>query len=276
MIREYGLAPYNTAVLHGGPGAVGSLAGMAAELSKYCGVIEPLQSKYNIPDLIEELNGQLASVKLSCALRKHSAAAGKVQENAFNLVAHSWGAWFALLYAAKYPNNVKQLILIGCPPLLEKYVPEIMTNRVENLTAGEQVLFKDLLARLSCSGEDKEALMTHLDLIFNKTDNYALFPPDDYDKLCSFDGDMYARVWPEAEALRRSGALFDILRGIKCSVTILHGELDPHPIAGVCEPLSESGIKFEKYIFPHCGHSPFKEKYVMPAFYRILVEKLNI
>lgn len=43
-VRFYGNKPYKVAVVHGGPGALGSVAAISRELSKDFGVIEPLQT----------------------------------------------------------------------------------------------------------------------------------------------------------------------------------------------------------------------------------------
>ena len=56
MVRLHGNAPYKYVLVHGGPGAVGSLRGFAEELSRSSkeGVVEATQSKYSIDGLIEE------------------------------------------------------------------------------------------------------------------------------------------------------------------------------------------------------------------------------
>lgn len=43
-VRLYGGKPYKAAVVHGGPGALGTVAAIARVLSKDLGVIEPLQT----------------------------------------------------------------------------------------------------------------------------------------------------------------------------------------------------------------------------------------
>jgi len=40
--REYGKAPFKTAVIHGGPGGSGEMAPVARELSSTRGILEPL------------------------------------------------------------------------------------------------------------------------------------------------------------------------------------------------------------------------------------------
>lgn len=97
-VRLYGNAPYKVAVIHGGPGAAGSMRHLAWELSSMCSVIEPMQSKYNIQSLVRELDRQLnASAEMPMIF-----------------IGHSWGAWLSIIYATHYPENVTGLILVGC------------------------------------------------------------------------------------------------------------------------------------------------------------------
>lgn len=61
MVRLYGKAPYKVVLVHGGPGAIGSLKGFAQELHNLTqvGVMEALQSKYSVAELIDELHNQV-------------------------------------------------------------------------------------------------------------------------------------------------------------------------------------------------------------------------
>lgn len=80
-------------VVEGGLGAIGSLKGLAQELNErlQVGVLEALQSKYFIEELIEELYSQIQN---NCS--------GKV-----SLLGRSWGAWLAALFAEKNPELIE-------------------------------------------------------------------------------------------------------------------------------------------------------------------------
>ena len=67
MVRLHGDAPYKVILVHGGPGAIGSLKGFARELSETAkiGVVEAMQSKYSIEELIEELYEQIKKINKS-------------------------------------------------------------------------------------------------------------------------------------------------------------------------------------------------------------------
>ena len=79
MIYLHGKPPYRAVFLHGGPGAPGSAAIAARELSKTQGILEPWQSAHSIAGLLKELEMQLGAASLPCSL-----------------LGHSWGAMLAL------------------------------------------------------------------------------------------------------------------------------------------------------------------------------------
>ena len=54
-LRLYGKKPFIIAVVHGGPGARGSVALVAKEMSQYFGVLEPLQTKTTVEGQVDEL-----------------------------------------------------------------------------------------------------------------------------------------------------------------------------------------------------------------------------
>ena len=131
MVRLYGGKPYKVVLVHGGPGAIGSLKGFAEELSELSkvGVVEAIQSKYSIDELIEELYGQI-----------RDNFTGKV-----SLIGHSWGVWLVVLFAEKYPDMIGNVIMVGSGPLEDKYVPEIGTRRSQNLSEVDGMVFIDLI-----------------------------------------------------------------------------------------------------------------------------------
>jgi hypothetical protein len=45
-------------------------------------------------------------------------------------------------------------------------------------------------------------------------------------------------VWQEAAELRRSGALLELGRTIRCPVVAIHDDYDPHPAEGISTPIS--------------------------------------
>lgn len=250
MVRLYGKASYKIVVVHGGPGAIGSLKGFAQELAELSqiGVMEALQSKYSIAELIEELYNQIRDNCMDKVI----------------LIGHSWGAWLVALFAEKYPELTEYIILIGSGPLEDKYVPEIGTRRFQNLSVEDGAIFQRLIDN-QATDEDMEKIPS----ILEKSDNYCLENREKH-RADRTDSEMHNKVWSEAAKLRTNGELLKSFKNIKCKIYLIQGQVDPHPVKGVTIPLQENEIPCETYILEKCGHSPFMEKYAKEELYKIL------
>lgn len=254
MVRLYGKEPYRVVLVHGGPGAIGSLKGFSEEFSELSklGVVEAIQSKYSIAELIEELYCQ---IKDNCTSK-------------VSLIGHSWGAWLVAIFAEKYPELIKSVILIGCGPLEDQYVSEIGSRRLQNLTDEDSAIFQRLISN-QATDEDMEKIPRILD----KSDNYCLENREKH-RADKADSEMHNKVWSEAAKLRTSGELLASFKNIKSKLYLIQGELDPHPVKGVTLPLQNNNIPCETYILEKCGHSPFMEKYAKEEFYKILMQAI--
>ncbi len=113
-LRTYGKAPFQVAVIHGGPGAAGEMAPVALELSADVGVLEPLQTASTLAGQIEELKTVLEN---NAALP-------------VSLIGFSWGAWLSYLVTARYPDLIKKLILVGSACFEEAYAAQISETRL--------------------------------------------------------------------------------------------------------------------------------------------------
>lgn len=244
MVGVHGSPPYRIAVVHGGPGACGSLARMAEELSRRMnrGVLEPIQAAGTLEELTDELYGQLQTFSPA---------------EQVSLVGHSWGGWLSVLCAAKYPRKVASLVLVGCAPFEDRYVPKILENRLGKLPLGERSCFTRLLEKLSSGASEGE--IRQVEAFVERTDNVCLLPSE-RDSSGIFRGDVYASIWEQAADWRTRGLLVGKLEEIVCPVYVIHGQDDPHPLEGVVEPLSRRGVRYQVQVLKNCGHSPFREK----------------
>lgn len=251
MVRLYGNAPYKIVLVHGGPGAIGSLKGFAKEFNELSqiGVVEALQSKYSIDELVEELYNQ---IKDNC-------------KEKVSLIGHSWGAWLVAFFAEKYPELIENVILVGCAPLEDKYVSEISVRRMGNLSEEDRAIFQRL-----CNNQATDEDMAKLPKVFDTSDNYCL-ENRDLHRADRTDSQMHNMVWEEAAKLRTNGALLTSFKKIQSKLYLIQGETDPHPAKGVIVPLQENGVKYESICLEKCGHSPFMEKYAKEEFYNILL-----
>ncbi|MGC9384418.1 MAG: alpha/beta fold hydrolase [Kosmotogaceae bacterium] len=105
-LRKHGKQPFLVAVIHGGPGAPGDMYPVARQLSATTGVLEPLQTKSTIGELVVQLKNVIE----------------KNPDKPLTLIGHSWGSTLSILFAAQYPSKVKKLLLVGCAPFESKYL----------------------------------------------------------------------------------------------------------------------------------------------------------
>ena len=258
--RAYGTNPYRTAVVHGGPGAPGSVAAIARELSREWAVLEPLQTETTLEGQVQELYETLC---------RHG-------DTPVTLIGHSWGAWLSFILAAKHPSCVRKLILVCSGPFESHYVSLLEENRFGRMSPEEKAEAESIIEYLcSENGDKKDEMLARLGELVEKADNYEIeeIETDSFDRI-QVEGGIYQQVWGEAERLRESGQLLEYGRKIKCPVVAIHGDYDPHPAEGVREPLSRVIADFRFYMLEHCGHSPWKERHAREEFYRILRSEL--
>ena len=269
--RRYGSAPFRVAVIHGGPGASGEMAAVAQELCSFSrGVLEPLQTGRTLQDQVEELKSQLL----------------ESADPPVTLIGFSWGAWLSLILAAHCPDLVDRLILVGCGPFLELYVPQIMETRLSRLSGAGKDEAICLLAALEdlndAADEDiaksKNRALARMGELFSVTDSFDPIECES-DKLdpstMECDAGIYQAVWKEAAQLRRNGELMAFCKKIQCPVVAIHGDWDPHPSGGVQEPLQTALKSFRFILLEDCGHMPWLEKRAKDKFYSILRELLD-
>ena len=88
--------------------------------------------------------------------------------------------------------------------------------------------------------------------------------------------DIYQKVWTEAGKMRSSGELLQLGNKIQCPVVAIHGDYDPHPAAGVREPLSHVLKDFRFILLEKCGHRPWFERYAQEIFYNTLRREISL
>ena len=259
--RLHGNPPYTAAIIHGGPGALGSVAAIARRLAAMgFGVIEPLQTRDTVAGLIDELhetimqNAQIPTV----------------------LIGHSWGAWLAWLYTAAHPAQVKKLILVGSGPFEASYTPAIETARKARLSPEQAAEWDAIFAALANpQATDHDSWLKRLGNLPDTDDYEPITIETDAEDCKQFDSAAYQNIWPEAARLRASGGLLAMAKKIRCPVTAIHGDYDPHPAQGVRLPLASRLDDFRFYLLPRCGHSPWKERFAMEEFYRIIAGEMG-
>ncbi len=256
--RIYGILPHSLALVHGGPGAPGYLKPVAEELSKYTGVLEPLQTADSVGSQLLELkrlietNGRIPKI----------------------LAGHSWGAWLSFLFAYEFPWLVSKLILIAPGPFEESYSHLITENRINRMSENERQLFDELQKEWPyVSGFDRKRIFNTIGKLISRADSYA--PVSREEHTIEYQPDIFQKVWAEASYLRKGGELLKKAARIRCPVVVLHGDYDPHPWQGVKIPLEKRIGNFTFYLLERCGHEPWNEKHARKRFYEIMVREIT-
>jgi len=257
-LRIYGTAPYTVALLHGGPGAPGQMAPVARVLSRDYGVLEPLQTAGSV-------DGQVA--ELYEVLDKHG-------DCPVTLIGSSWGAFLGFICAARHPETVRKLILVGSAPFDISCAASIHDTRMSRLTPDERReidALTDVFADPDATGKD--AMLARFGELFTKADAFDPLTLDTETIGVRFD--IFERVWSEASGLRRSGELLRLGELIRCPVVAVHGDYDPHPAEGVRAPLASVLDDFRFVLLDRCGHIPWIERTARDEFYRVVREEIG-
>ncbi len=231
---------------------------MARELSGVCGVLEPLQTAASIEGQILELHALLTD---------HG-------DMPLCMIGWSWGAWLGFMFTARYPADVRKLVLVGSGPFEDRYAPRIMKTRLDRLPEGERREVEQILKIFDKPGMEKmDARLSRFGELLSKADSYDPLRIDD--EVAEVDFDIYRNVWKEAEELRMSGELLERGKNIRCPVVAIHGDYDPHPYEGVMNPLSSIIRNFNLVLLEKCGHMPWIERYAQGIFYDTLKNELQ-
>jgi pimeloyl-ACP methyl ester carboxylesterase len=256
--NKYGEKPYSVAIIHGGPGAAGEMAPVARELATHWGVLEPLQTAKSIDGQLQELKS---------VLEKHG-------DLPIQFIGFSWGAWLSYLFAAKFPELVKKLILVGSGNFDENYAQKIQQTRLDRLNEDDQKKHDSLLEILNDqTAENKKEALQQLAELCIKVDTFE--PIEIEASKIDFRADIFQSVWQEAAELRRSGKLLEWGKKIQCPVVAIHGDYDPHPAEGVQKPLASILNNFRLILLKNCGHKPWIERWAKKNFYQIIKAELR-
>jgi len=253
--RFYGNPPFQTAVIHGGPGTAGGMAPVARELAAVCGVLEPLQTESTLAGQVDELR----------AILENSAVLPAV------LIGHSWGAWLGYILSARHPRIVKKLILVGSGGFTEEYAAMTQETRMSRLQPAQKEELNEAMAILKTSSDEmKNHAFSRMGEMFSSVDWYD--PIEHVSEPIEFRADIFQSVWREAMELRRSGVLLEMGRSIACPTVAIHGDYDSHPVEGA-KLLSSVIEDFRLILLENCGHKPWIERRARERFYAILKDE---
>jgi pimeloyl-ACP methyl ester carboxylesterase len=233
------------------------VAPVARELSTIRGVLEPFQTATTLELQVQELRSIL----------------GEEAQVPVTLVGFSWGAFLSWMTAARFPELVKKLILVSSPPFEESYAGSIIRTRLDRMKSGDRTEAKALIAEMDDPAvPDKDQVLSRLGILLSRADTYEAVSFQD-EAFHSQYG-VFRGVWDEACELRKKGVLIRMAQAIRCPVTAIHGDFDPHPADGVNDPLSRECHDFRFILLKKCGHRPWIERSASEAFFEALVKEI--
>jgi pimeloyl-ACP methyl ester carboxylesterase/GNAT superfamily N-acetyltransferase len=242
-------------LVHGGPGAPGSLAPLARDLARECRVVEPYQRRSggqpltvdrHVADLEEILNESCADARAT-------------------VVGHSWGAMLALIHAAAHPGRIASLVLVGCGTFDREARAEFQARLDRRIDRA----LRERLERLEAEEPDPDARLA-------RTAN-LLLPAYSRDPTVSrlegerCDARGHRETWSSYLELEARGFVPAAFAAIDVPVLMLHGADDPHPGATIRGSLERHLPRIEYRELARCGHYPWIERAVRPELLEVLL-----
>lgn len=257
-VREYGHAGPTIVVLHGGPGAPGSVARLAVDLSPRFRVLEPRQRRRGDAPLTVE---------------SHVADLAAILDRPARIVGHSWGAMLGLCFAATHPGLVERLALVGCGTFDDASRAahdQAMAERLGPEGAARKAALKHAMAdaderdRLLAERGRQSLVAQSVDLLPDALDPAATDLP--------LDAVGHEETWNDVLRRQRDHVDPDCFATITCPVTMFHGDADPHPGPATRDTLRRFIPRLEYVELQRCGHAPWLERHAREPFLALIRE----
>ena len=237
-------------LVHGGPGAPGSLAPLARELAGTCRVLEPLQRRHGpLPLTVDRHVADLHEVLETRSARLRPTVLG-----------HSWGAMLALVYAAAHPGRVASLVVVGCGTF-DPEARERLHARLGRRIAPELRLRLDRLDDEAPDPDERLRILANLLL-----PAYSFDPTVAELEVDACDARGHRETWSDMLALEARGVVPAVFASIDVPVLMLHGFEDPHPGEAIRASLAPHLPRIEYRELERCGHYPWIERAARDEF----------
>lgn len=259
-VRIHGKDGPEVVVLHGGPGAQGSVADLARMLADEFRVLEPLQRRSGMEPL---------------TVRRHVEDLVEVAPAGAAIVGASWGAMLALSYAAAHPDRVSGLVLVGCGTY-DVAGRALYQERMRERFGAEGIVEAQALQRRieeSTEASEREALFGRLGALAGRAQAHDPLEPEQDDE--AFDAGGYEETWNDVLRLQEIGQEPLAFSAIGVPVLMLHGQDDPHPGEQIHELLKTCVPGVELVLLERCGHEPWRERHAREPFFDLLRDRLR-
>ena len=263
-IRRYGNRGPNVVVLHGGPGAPGSAAGLARALADEFSVLEPLQRRSGIVPL---------------TVSQHVEDLAAIAPIGSAIVGHSWGAMLGLSFAACFPDRVSSMALVGCGTYDEECRAQFRSRLDALMDDATRLRLETLKLRaaMEVDPDVRDAVVRQRGDLTMSIEAYDLMDSvDDPRDAMQYDGGANVETWNDVLRLQREGMEPQRFSRISCPVLMLHGNIDPHPGAATRDLLRRFIPHLQYVEFEKCGHEPWKEQHARHPFLVALLSWLRL
>ena len=249
-VRSYGTVGPRVIVVHGGPGACGSMAPIARALADSFRVLEPFQSG-------------LATTVAEHVADLHEVIQSRSDTAAPALVGHSWGAMLSLAYAAAHPDKAGPIVLICSGTFDLASRNQLSTNMATRMNDDIRRRF-DQVDQLTDPNERFRALGNLTMELYS----HDLATTDQ--EIDESEPGSNSETWEDMVRQQGEGVYPAAFAAIKSPVLMLHGADDPHPGQMIRESLAPHIPQLEYREWQRCGHYPWLEKSTRDEFFSVL------
>jgi len=251
--RTHGNRGITVVLLHGGPGAPGSLLPLAEALKEKFRLLEPFQRG----------SGGLPLTVQRHAEDFHELVAETCDGLPVAVIGHSWGAMLGLAIAAAYPEDLRSLVLVGCGT----FDPASRLEMKKTLEARMGDGFAEKVQSLDREVRDPGERMRRYVALTGRS--YSFDPEGSWEPR-SFDARAFEESWADMLRLQQEGVYPAAFSAVRCPVLMIHGNWDPHP-GRMTRDLLVRFVPGLQYVeLPECGHFPWIEKRAREKFFSVL------
>jgi pimeloyl-ACP methyl ester carboxylesterase len=256
QVRKYAGRDGPVVVLHGGPGAPGSVGGLAAALAPAFEVWEPLQRR---------------SGEVELTVERHVIDLHDIAPDPATIVGHSWGAMLGLSYAARSPGAVRALALVGCGTYDAASRAEYERRFEAKLSDTGRARREELRTAMENARDraERDHVLAARGSFAAEVQSVDLLPGSDAAELVP-DAAGHDETWRDALRRQATGLEPRSFDPIKAPVLMLHGDDDPHPGPMIRDSLLPHIPQLEYVGFPQCGHEPWRERHGREPFLEAL------
>jgi proline iminopeptidase len=255
-------------VVHGGPGL---------NHTYFLPHFETLANKHRLIFIDQRACGKSAGsldstqMSLDWFVKDMEAVRKELKLGKVSVLAHSWGGLLGMLYASRYPESIRTLIISNSVSLkageYDKQTNEIVNSRY---TTEDSTLRAQTLKSNAFKEGDLEAYKVLFKVSF-KQSFYNRSYIDSLNLALPLDFVQKRKILFLMTKELSDYNFYPDLKKIKCETLIIHGDYDAIPIE-LAQKISKSIHASKLAVIKDSGHFPFIEQ--KPAFFNVVEDFL--